>query len=191
MLDTRELGRRAGATERVSKSAPAPADLGIEVIKVPVGSEIDLVLRLESVVEGVLVSGSVHVLADGECARCLDPLDRELVVELQELFVYPGHEDGDEDARTVVEDGLIDLEPAIRDAVVLALPLAPLCQPDCPGLCAVCGVRLADEPDHAHDEVDARWAALAALQTSGPQNGRTIIDRTKATENLSTTATET
>ena len=55
----------------------------------PVGSEIDLELRLESVVEGVLVSGSVHVLADGECARCLDPLDRELVVELQELYVYP------------------------------------------------------------------------------------------------------
>ena len=90
---------------------------------------------------------------------------------------------------------MIDLEPAIRDAVVLALPLAPLCQPDCPGLCAVCGVRLADEPDHAHDEVDARWAALAGLQSAGTTNGRTIIDRTDTedlgtTEDLSTTENE-
>lgn len=185
--------------EAVSRPVPAPPDLGVEVIGVPEGDEIELDLRLESVVEGVLVSGEVHVLAVGECARCLEPLERALDVDIQELYVYPGHEHEMEDeGRTVVEDGLVDLEPAIRDAVVLALPLAPLCSPGCTGLCVECGVRLADVPGHEHDEVDPRWAALAALTgTNGTddrttengttENGttgtRTIGDRTRTDEN--------
>ena len=57
-----------------------------------------------------------------------------------------------------------DLEPVLRDAVVLALPFQPLCRDDCPGLCAECGARLADDPDHGHgDAVDPRWAALQGL----------------------------
>jgi len=189
VLDTRELGRRPGASEVVSRSVPAPADLGVEVIRVPEGSETDLHLLLESVVEGVLVSGEVDVLAVGECARCLDPLERELVVDLQELYAYPGH--GDEDTRSIVDDGLIDLEPALRDAVVLALPLAPLCRPDCPGLCSVCGVHLAADPEHAHEQIDARWAALAALQETGSTtDGRTIGDRTSTTDDTRTTEDE-
>ena len=189
VLDTRELGRRPGVSEAISRLVPAPADLGIEVIRVPEGSEVDLRLLLESVVEGVLVSGAVGVLAVGECARCLDPLERELEVTLQELWAYPGH--GDEDTRSVVDDGLIDLEPALRDAVVLALPLAPLCRPDCPGLCSVCGVHLAEEPDHQHAEVDPRWAALAALREIGSTtDGRTIGDRTSTTEDPRTTENE-
>ena len=188
VLDTRELGRRPGASEVVARSVPAPADLGIEVIRVPEGSEIDLRLLLESVVEGVLVSGDVDVLAVGECARCLDPLERELAVTLQDLYAYPGH--GDEDTRTVVDEGLIDLEPALRDAVVLALPLAPLCRPDCPGLCSVCGERLADDPDHRHEDVDPRWAALAALrETNRTTDGRTIDDRTGTTDDPRSTVT--
>jgi len=182
VLDTRELGRRPGASEVVSRSVPAPADLGIEVIRVPAGSDVGLRLLLESVVEGVLVSGDLDVAAVGECARCLEPLERELRMDLQELYAYPGH--GDEDTRTVVDDGMIDLEPALRDAVVLALPLAPLCRPDCPGLCSVCGMQLADDPDHTHEQVDARWAALAALQENDrTTDGRTIGDRTSTTEN--------
>lgn len=168
--------------EQLSRPVPAPADIGIEVIGVPEGSEIDLDLRLESVVEGVLVSGEVHVLAVGECARCLEPLERELDVEIQELYAYPGHEDPEDELRTVVDDGLVDLEPALRDAVVLALPLAPLCTPDCTGLCPECGVRLADEPGHGHEEIDPRWAALAGLRegtgAAGTTGSRTIGDRT-------------
>jgi uncharacterized protein len=184
VLDARELGRRPGASEHVSRSVPAPGDLAIEVIGVPEGASIDLRLLLESVVEGVLVSGEVSVVAVGECARCLDPLERALTVDVQELYAYPGH--GDEDTRSVVDDGLIDLEPALRDAVVLALPLAPLCRPDCPGLCSVCGARLADDPEHAHEEVDPRWAALAAMNVSGaPADGRTIDDRTSTPESTS------
>ena len=64
-----------------------------------------------------------------------------------------------------LEDDLLDLEPLLRDAVVLALPFQPLCQDDCPGLCVECGARLADDPDHGHDAaIDPRWAGLTALQ---------------------------
>lgn len=189
MLDTRELGRRPGASEDVVRSVPAPADLGIEVIGVPERSEISLRLLLESVVEGVLVSGNIEVLALGECVRCLDPLEQQFLVDVQELYAYPGH--GDEDTQSVVDDGLIDLEPALRDAVVLALPLAPVCRPDCPGLCSVCGAHLAGDPDHAHVELDARWAALAALkESSSSSDARTIGDQTGNTEDLRSSETK-
>ena len=64
----------------------------------------------------------------------------------------------------MLQDDLVDLEPLLRDAVVLALPFQPLCRDDCPGLCTECGARLADDPDHAHEAaIDPRWAALAQL----------------------------
>jgi uncharacterized protein len=87
-------------------------------------------------------------------------------VRFQELFVYDDQDvDPDEELEvSKLEDDLVDLEPLLRDAVVLALPFQPLCQDDCPGLCAECGARLADDPDHRHDEpVDPRWSALAQL----------------------------
>ncbi|HEY6798725.1 MAG TPA: YceD family protein [Kineosporiaceae bacterium] len=140
----------------------APADLGTDVIGIPEGSALELDLRLESVMEGVLVSGTVRGHAAGECVRCLDDLGLDLEADLQELYVYPGRApDGedDEDLREL-EDDLVDLEPALRDAVVPALPFQPVCRPDCPGLCSECGARLADDPGHHHDTADPRWAAL-------------------------------
>jgi uncharacterized protein len=156
----------------VSRSVPAPAHLGIDVMRVPEGSDLELDLRLESVVEGVLVSGTVTATVTGECVRCLDPVSRSVVVDLQELFAHPGREreaypgepaeDQDEDLHQL-EGDLLDLEPALRDAVVLALPLQPVCREDCPGLCPQCGVRLDADPEHGHHVVDPRWAALRQL----------------------------
>ena len=165
MLDTRELGRRPGSQRQVSRTVPAPADLGIEVLQVPEGSPVELDLRLEAVMEGVLVTGTAHASLAGECARCLEPLTDEIGVDLQELYVYEDHAlPGEDDEVSVLQDDLVDLEPLLRDAVVLALPFQPLCMDDCPGLCPECGARLADDPDHAHDAaVDPRWAALAEL----------------------------
>lgn len=161
VVDTRELGRRPGSMRKVSTEAPAPADMRIEVIGVPEGAPLELDLRLEAVMEGVLVSGIVQVPLAGECVRCLEPLERELEVEFQELYVYP---DGDteDDAPRLVGD-LFDLEPVLRDAVVLALPLTPVCREDCGGLCLECGVRLDDDPEHSHETADPRWAALQGL----------------------------
>jgi uncharacterized protein len=191
VLDTRELGRRPGAERTVSRTAPAPADLGIEVLGVPEGSPVTFDLRLEAVVEGVLVTGQAHARLVGECVRCLDRIEPDIDAELVELFVYDdseshghgGHrdKDRDKDRRAATdeapEDGetsrmhgdLIDLEPLLRDAVVLALPFQPTCTEDCPGLCVECGARLADDPGHTHDApVDPRWAALQGL--TAPQD---------------------
>lgn len=160
VVDTRELGRRPGAERTSSFAVEAPADLGYDVFGVPEGSAIDLELRLEAVMEGVLATGSASVHATGECVRCLEPVDEQFVVDFQELFVY----DGATEDEYPVEDDLIDLEPALRDALVLALPLNPLCGPDCPGLCPDCGARLADDPEHTHgDAIDPRWATLSQL----------------------------
>ncbi|MGN6723598.1 MAG: YceD family protein [Marmoricola sp.] len=170
MLDTRELGRRPGSQREVSLTEAAPAELGIEVLTVPEGSPIQLDLRLEAVMEGVLVTGSAQADLVGECVRCLDPIEDSVDVRFQELFVY---DDGGAESSSELDDeldvrrlegDLIDLEPLLRDAVVLALPFQPLCSDDCPGLCPECGERLADDPNHQHAEpIDPRWAALTDL----------------------------
>ncbi|MGH3423247.1 MAG: YceD family protein [Nocardioidaceae bacterium] len=178
MLDTHELGHRAGTQRQASRRIPAPADLGIDMLGVPEGSDIDLALRLEAVMEGVLVTGTASVHLSGECVRCLDTVEDDLVVDLQELYAYDDDPDAPEDDETSrLEGDLLDLEPVLRDAVVLALPHNPLCGPDCPGLCPECGARLADDPEHTHGEVlDPRWAALSQLSnndqsTAGPIPG--------------------
>ena len=160
VLDTHELSRRAGQMREVERIAEAPENLGIEVIGVPPGSPVDLQLRLESVVEGVLVTGTAEVRLLGYCTRCLREISSTEEVELQELFCYPGKESDDEEARHI-EGEMIDLEPVLRDAVVLDLPFTPLCRPDCAGLCPICGADLNADPGHGHDEViDPRWSDL-------------------------------
>ena len=180
VLDTRELGRRPGSQREVELTVPAPAQLGIEVLSVPEGAPVELDLRLEAVMEGVLLTGTATAGLAGECVRCLEPIEDEILARLQELYVYPDqhasateHDDRDlDDETSLLEDDLIDLEPLLRDAVVLALPFQPLCRDDCPGLCIECGARLADDPDHAHEApIDPRWAGLEQL-TQDPQQHR-------------------
>ncbi|MFI1015639.1 YceD family protein [Streptomyces sp. NPDC020965] len=176
VFDTHELGRRPGALQRLSRSIQAPKNLGVEgVVGVPEGAAVEIDLRLESVMDGVLVTGTARASAEGECVRCLEPLRLDVAADFQEMFTYPDADDrsrsrtaepGDdaegEDILTL-EDGLFDLEPVLRDAVVLALPMQPVCREDCAGLCVQCGIRLDDDPDHHHDAVDIRWAALQGL----------------------------
>jgi uncharacterized protein len=168
VLDTSTLARQPGALRTVVRVVSAPAGLGLGLIGVPEGSDLQLDLRMESVSEGVLVTGDVTGLAEGECSRCLRPISTELAVTIQELFAYP-----DSTTDATAEDGevgrlqgeLIDLEPTVRDAVVLALPSRPLCRPDCPGLCPDGGAHGEDQPAaHHHEErVDPRRAAVRRL----------------------------
>jgi len=152
---------------RVTRSVPAPEELGLALIGVPVGATLALDLRMESVSEGVLVSGTVTAPVEGECGRCLNPLGDTVDVPVLELYAYENSttdETTDEDEVGRLRGDLIDLQPAVRDAVVLALPSNPLCREDCPGLCAECGQPLADLPaGHTHEQIDARWAALSNL----------------------------
>ncbi|GAA3000197.1 hypothetical protein Sfulv_44410 [Streptomyces fulvorobeus] len=177
VFDTRELGRRPGALKRLTRSVEAPKDLGIDgVIGVPEGAPLALKLRLESVMEGVLVTGTARATAEAECVRCLEPVSREVSADFQEMFSYPDADDRsrsrtaepvddaeDDEDRFFLEDGLFDLESVLRDAVVLALPLQPVCKETCSGLCSECGIRLDENPGHHHDAVDIRWAALQGL----------------------------
>ncbi|HWC82249.1 MAG TPA: DUF177 domain-containing protein [Pseudonocardiaceae bacterium] len=165
IIDTRDLGRRPGIGRRYQRTAPVDAEYGFDpVVVVPQGSEISYDVLVESVVEGVLVTGTATAPMSGECSRCLDPWSGTLDVEFSELFAYPDSAteattDSDEVFRLV--DDLVDLEPVVRDAVVFALPQAPLCDPDCQGLCPQCGKKWAGlGPNHEHETIDARWAVL-------------------------------
>jgi uncharacterized protein len=199
VFDTRSLSRQAGSALSQSRIVPAPDDLRLELVYVPVGADVELDVRFEAVTEGVLATGSGTVPLAGECARCLAPLAATLTASFQELYLYDdgrprgsrGHQGGVQDGRRPhdrrekydryerhdagderddderhLDGDLLDLEPAFRDAVVLALPMSPLCRDDCPGLCVECGVPLAEAgPDHGHqDATDPRWAGLKLLQ---------------------------
>ncbi len=167
VLDTQTLGRRAGAMKVIQTSVNAPAGLGTAVIGVTPGSPIELDLRLESVVEGVLVTGTARVAVSGECVRCLTEISDEMEIEIQELFVYPDSE-ASEDEASRLESDLIDLEPLLRDEVVLELPFQPLCREDCGGLCVDCGANLNVDPGHTHaPAVDPRWEKLRSLEGAG------------------------
>ncbi len=176
VLDTQALGRRPGSMEQVQRTVEAPANLGTDIIAVQEGQPVELDLRLESVVEGVLVTGSARATANGACVRCLDPVSHEVDVMFQELFAYAdraahhrevGAED-DENEEYQLEGDLLNLEPVLRDAAVPALPFQPVCRDDCPGLCSQCGARLADDPDHQHEVIDPRWSALQTLASDTP-----------------------
>jgi DUF177 domain-containing protein len=169
VFDLRELGRRAGTLREYRRRVPAPAGFGLELLRVPEGAPLDLDLRLESVTEGVLVTGTVSGPLTGQCGRCLEPVSEEIAVDIVELFAYANSvtvETTEEDEVHRVDGDLLDVEPVVRDAIVLALPWTPLCRPDCAGLCPDCGQRLDDLPaDHGHVQLDPRWAALAGLAT--------------------------
>lgn len=161
-LDTRELGRRPGASQRVRRMLPAPQGLQVGLARVDPDVELTTDVLAESVMEGVLVTLRTQVPFRGECARCLDEVAGTVDIDIQELYAHDDRDADDETPR--LQGDLLDLEPMLRDAVVLALPATLLCRDDCPGLCPHCGARLADDPDHDHpDAVDPRWAALHTL----------------------------
>ena len=169
VFDTRDL--RPGSARTLTRTVPAPEYLGVELARVPPGAELTLDVRLEGVAEGVLATATVSGPLAGECARCLDPLASAINVRFQELFVRSGSvgtDDTDgEDAYRLEASGQLDLEPALRDAIVLELPLSPLCEDGCQGLCVECGVRLADAgPGHGHEQRGAMWAALKDFRSN-------------------------
>jgi uncharacterized protein len=178
VVDIARLGRRPGAMFALHDTMPSPARIGLELIAIERGASLELDLRVESVSEGVLVTGMVSAPTVGECARCLTRIEGHVQVALTELFAYPEsatEATTEEDEVGHVVDDIIDLEQSIIDAVGLELPFSPACRPDCPGLCPECGVLLANEPGHQHDRIDPRWAKLAErlpTETSDPDTSR-------------------
>lgn len=175
-LDVRDLMHATGSLRTVQEQWPAPTGLSVPLLGIPEGAPVEVELRLESVHEGILVTGTADAELVGECSRCLDPIRTGATVDLQELFLNA--DPGDEEDALVVERDTVDLEPVLRDAVVTSLPFQPVCRPDCQGLCPDCGIRLEDAPaDHSHHQVDPRWAALSAL--AGTEQAEPSADSTQ------------
>jgi uncharacterized protein len=172
VFDTRDLG--PGSARTLTRTVSAPDHMGVELARVPAGADLELDVQLEGVAEGVLVTATVTGPLAGECARCLEPFTSAVKVHFQELFALARDDaetDGTDDADSYRLDasGLLDLEPALRDAIVLELPLSPLCGDGCEGLCVECGVRLADaEPGHGHEQRGTMWAALKDFTAERP-----------------------
>jgi uncharacterized protein len=178
VFDLRSLSRQAGSDRTLTRIVPAPEDLRLELAGVPAGADVDLIARFEAVTEGVLVTITELYLYP-ESRRSPDKNDKHDAHDRRDRHDKHDrndkHDQDDEqdDDQRYLDGDLLDLEPAFRDAVVLALPMSPLCRDDCPGLCAECGVPLAEAgPDHGHtDALDPRWAGLKQLEEPG-QNGQ-------------------
>ena len=168
-LSVYDLLHRAGEMREHSIEVVVPERLGEGQVAVQAGAVLDLDVRLEGLHDGILVSAAVTGTATGECSRCLKPIAEPVEVDIAELFAY----DVDEAFDYQVHEDHVDLEPVVRDAVVLSLPFQPVCRPDCPGLDPVTGERVEDIPDYQPREgVDPRWSALAGFQAeSAPADG--------------------
>ncbi len=159
-VDVRDLLGQPGASRQVHLAEPVEG-LATELARVPPHLPVRVDVLLESVVEGILVSGPLSGEISYRCARCLKPFTEPFTVEVTELFV-PGARD--EDEAYPLGEGALDLEPMVRDAVVLSMPFSPLCRPDCLGLCERCGGDRNLGECTCGPEVDPRWAALSELE---------------------------
>lgn len=158
-----DLMYQPGESKELSLELTAPEPLGAGMISVPEGTPLQLELRLEVLHDGILASGTVDTIAEGQCVRCLTELAERVEVDFQELFAYTKDEAFDFE----VHDDHVDLGPLVRDSVVLSLPFQPVCRSDCPGLDPETGERLADHPERGPQEItDPRWSALAGFQAS-------------------------
>ncbi|MBF6354743.1 DUF177 domain-containing protein [Nocardia higoensis] len=175
VLDVRSLGRRPGTMRELRRTVTTEGRIGLDLVAIPVGAEVELDLQLQAVSEGVLVTGTVTAPTEGQCSRCLETFTDEVSLPVTELFAYPDsttEQTTEDDEVYRMSDDLIDLEPLIVDTIGLELPLQPLCSPDCAGLCPECGVAMAIAgSDHRHEILDPRWAGLAKFAPESPGNG--------------------
>jgi len=177
-LSVYDLLHRPGEMREHATEVVVPERLGEGQVAVQAGAVLDLDVRLEGLHEGILVSATVSGTATGECSRCLKPISLPVEVDFAEVFAYAVDEAFDQQ----VQDDHVDLEPVVRDAVVLSLPFQPVCRPDCPGLDPVTGERVEDIPDYQpREDVDPRWSALAGFQAeSAPADGASQRDESPA-----------
>ena len=182
IFNIHDLPHRAGEMREYQIDLKLSESVGVDLLSVKPGEVIELDLRIQSVDEGVLATGEISATATGECTRCLDPIIWPISERFTELYYYqksPGKSgskksgrdkpnsrkdqeiDLDEDDLSFMVGDEIDLELAIRDAVILNLDINPLCTEDCAGLCPGCGEKWINLPvDHAHTPDDPRWSAL-------------------------------
>jgi len=152
------LRKNPGTRRRLKVTGPI-ADLDVSNSRVEPGSAVELDVVLESVLGGMVVTGTVSACWEGECRRCLETATGRLLARVRE--VYTDH--ADPEIEYAMTDDWLDLEPLAHDACILELPLAPLCGPDCLGLCPECGVNRNRETCTCTEKTDRQWAGLAGL----------------------------
>jgi len=160
------LRKQAGTIRHEEREGLIPG-LGAVSVVVPDDEPIALQVTLSSYPGGITAQGTATTRWRGECRRCGGPVEGTVVAEVRERFAPTGGSDRDEEAYPLTGDEL-DLEPLARDAVLLELPLAPLCREDCAGLCPTCGANLNTETCDCAPVGDPRWAALDALRDGDP-----------------------
>ena len=172
-----QVASRPGQSKPIDTVFPAPSGIGDDIVGVREGADVRVVGSFDSIVDGLVFTGRIEAPLTAECTRCLKPIDPDWTVNATLFFPYdaPGADDGRgngeveiiagedeaEDVYPLSPDGAFaDMESPLRDTLVEALPLQPLCREDCLGLCPQCGVDLNEDPDHHHDVTDIRFAAL-------------------------------
>jgi len=165
LLDLDRAGRIADAVDEVPVADPP-------ILAEPVRSR----FHLARTNRGLLVDGDVATALAETCSRCLRPLVVDLRAEIHEEALpsidlasgAPLDRSPEPEVARLTDHHEIDLEPFVREAILLAAPIAPLCRPDCPGLCPVCGVELGSGPhDHPEESIDPRLDALRAFRVDG------------------------
>lgn len=181
-VPVRDIVHRSGEMREVELEVSVPTRWGEGLVSVAEAEPVVIDARLESVHEGILVSARAETEYRGVCGRCLVDIVRPVEVEFRELFTYPGGETSDFE----VQDDHVDLETPVRDAIVLALPFQPVCQPDCPGLDPATGERLTESAgEDSREPLDPRWAALQNYTTDHdddaprPRAGRDVAENTE------------
>jgi uncharacterized protein len=156
----------AGALRHPGNARPVVSRVELDGLagvaaEIAAGSPVAIDLLLERVPEGIVVRGNLTATWSSACSRCLEPVGGEISVHVDELFeTHPL-----EGETYQLDEDAIDLEPMVRDALLLELPLAPLCNDDCAGLCATCGAnRNQTHCECVTTELDPRWAALRSLE---------------------------
>ena len=170
--NVRDLVGRPGEMRERERTVTTPEAFGESLAVVPAGEQMQLDVRLESVHEGILVSAHVETTMHAQCGRCLEDFTSAFEVEFQELFAYTPTEAEEYG----VHGDHVNLEPPLRDAVVLALPFQPGCRPDCPGLDPETGELRDAEAAAESVAVDPRWAALAGLLAEDEKDLNRVTD---------------
>lgn len=150
---------KPGTMRELELDVTVPERIGEGMLYFERGTDLEIDLRLETLVDGILATADVHGTLTGQCSRCLDDISQDWDGHIAELFGY----ELDDSIEYAITDDRVDLEGPIRDAVVLDLPFQPLCREDCFGLDPATGEKLTEAPADPRPEVDPRWAALQGL----------------------------
>jgi uncharacterized protein len=159
------LGEPAGSVRAFEVSSP-PLDLGPELRQT---RGLEGTVRLTRTNRGLLVQARMETGIALVCSRCLRDIDWPVEVEIDEEALpsldlasgTPLDTSAEPDELRLNDHHELELEGEVRDSILLAEPIAPLCRDDCPGLCTVCGIELASGPhDHPDADIDPRLEGL-------------------------------